>query len=168
MTYDVLASGIFGKFTGEFKSNTYIKKSLNQINWQFKSNWYRSLNQINCNSLNQMKYSVTKLKCLKKVLNCAWILLHFGSYNLVLFLLFNISLALFQCFIIPPVLCRSAPLFRGVSIVPAVSRCSGAVPLFRRCSIVQGLFCVPVFRRCSVVPQVFRVPSFRVPVFLVL
>ena len=50
----------------------------------------------------------------------------------VLFLLFIISLALLQCFVIPPVLYRSALLFRGVSIVPAVFRCSGVVPLFRR------------------------------------
>ena len=54
-------------------------------------------------------------------------------------------------------LCRSAPLFRGVSIVPAVSRCSGAVPLFHRsgavlCSGVPALFRRSAGVPCSVVP----------------
>ena len=59
-------------------------------------------------------------------------------------------MALFQCFVIPPVLYRSAPLFRvasivrGCSVIPVLFRhsvgvpCSGGVPSFRRC---------PVFRR---------------------
>ena len=64
----------------------------------------------------------------------------------VLFLLFIISLALFQCLVVPPVLYRSAPLFRGVSIVAAVFRCSNGVPLFQRCFIVPLVFHVPVFR----------------------
>ena len=35
MTYDVLASEIYGKFTGELKSNEYQKSSIsNQINWE--------------------------------------------------------------------------------------------------------------------------------------
>ena len=83
--------------------------------------------------------------------------------------------------------CSTVP-FRGVSIVLGVFRCSGGVPLFRRCSVVQRVFLVPVFhcsvfrccsvvqwvfrvpvfRWCSVVPRVFRIPSFCVPVFLVL
>ena len=62
----------------------------------------------------------------------------------VVFLLFIFSLALFQCFVIPPVLYRSAPLFCGVSIVPAVFHCSDGIPLFRRCSGVQRVFRVPV------------------------
>ena len=33
MAYDVLASRIYEKFTGEFTSNEY-QKSLNQINWE--------------------------------------------------------------------------------------------------------------------------------------
>ena len=53
----------------------------------------------------------------------------------VLFPQFIFSLALFQCFVIPPVLYRSAPLFRGVWIVPALLRCSGGVPLVERCSV---------------------------------
>ena len=80
----------------------------------------------------------------------------------VLFLLFIISLALFQCFVIPPVLYRSAPLFRGVSIVPVVFRCSGIVPSFSGCSM---------FRWCSVVPALFRrsagVPYSGAPGFIV-
>ena len=78
--------------------------------------------------------------------------------------------------------CSAVP-FRGVSIVLGVFRCSGGVPLFRRCSVVQRVFLVPVFhcsvfRCCSVVQWVFRVPVFRwcsvvprvfrVPEFLVL
>ena len=86
----------------------------------------------------------------------------------VLFLLFISSLALFQCFVIPPVLYLSAPLFRTVSIVPGLFRCSGGVQLFRFCSVVQWVFRV----LCSGGVPLFRlsagVPSFRVPVFLVL
>ena len=63
----------------------------------------------------------------------------------VLFLLFIFLLALFQCFVIPPVLYRSAPLFhsavfpsfRGCSVVPVVFRYSGVVPSFRGCSVFR-------------------------------
>ena len=61
-----------------------------------------------------------------------------------------------QCSIV--VLRSSIPRF---SIVPGVFRCSGGVPLFRRCFVVQRVFRVPVlFRRsagvsCSGVPVVF-------------
>ena len=48
VTYDVLARAIYGKFTGEFKSNVYQK----------------SLNQINCNSLNQM-INMESFRCLR-------------------------------------------------------------------------------------------------------
>ena len=65
-------------------------------------------------------------------------------------------MALFQCFVIPPVLYRSALLFSGVSIVLVVLRCSGGVPLFQRCSVLQRVFRVPVFRWCFVVPALFR------------
>ena len=78
------------------------------------------------------------------------------------------SLALFQCSVIAPVLHRSAPLFRGVSIVLAVFRCSGGVPLFRCCSVFPWVFRVSVFRWCSVVPVLFclsvGIPRFGVPV----
>ena len=80
-----------------------------------------------------------------------------------------------RCFVIPPVLYRSASPFRGVSIIPAVFRYSGGVPLCRRCFVVPRVFRFPVFRGCCVVPVVFRcfgvVSSFRgcsvfrVPVF---
>ena len=71
---------------------------------------------------------------------------------------------------------RSAPLFRGFSIVPAMLHLSGAVSLFWRCSIVQRVFHVPVFRWCFVVPVLFRrsagvpcsvVPCSGVPGFIV-
>ena len=69
----------------------------------------------------------------------AWMIEYRDDY-FVLFLLFIISLALFQCFVILPVLYRCAPLFCGVSIVPAVFRCSGGVPCFD---------IVPLFSGCS-------------------
>ena len=70
-----------------------------------------------------------------------------------------------RCFVIPPVLYRSASPFRGVSIVPAVFRYSGGVPLCRRCFVVPRVFRFPVFRGCCVVLLMFRcfgvVSSFR-------
>ena len=63
MTYDVLASGIYGKFTGEFKSNEYQKKFKSNKLRKFKSNGYRSLNQINSNSSDQM-ISMKRVRCL--------------------------------------------------------------------------------------------------------
>ena len=86
------------------------------------------------------------------------------------------SLALFQCSVNPPVLHCSAPLFHGVSIVLAVFRCSGGVPLFRCCSVFPWVFRVSVFRWCSVVPPLFHrsagvpcsiVPCSGVPGFIV-
>ena len=85
----------------------------------------------------------------------------------VLFLLFIISLALLQCFVIPPVLYRSALLFRGVSIVLVVFHCSGVVLSFSGCSMFWWCSIVPaLFRRsagvpCSVVPY-SGIPGFIV------
>ena len=64
----------------------------------------------------------------------------------VLFLLFIFSLVLFQCFVIPSVLYRSAPLFRRYF------DCSSVVPLFRWCSVVSGWFRSSASVPCSVVP----------------
>ena len=64
-------------------------------------------------------------------------------------------MALFQCFVIPPVLHHSALLFDDVSIVPEVFCCPGGVPLFWHCSVIQRVFHVPVFQQCSIAPALF-------------
>ena len=92
------------------------------------------------------------------------------------------SLALFQCFVILPVLYRSAPLFHAVLVVLAVFRCSDVVPSFRECSVFRQCSVVPafygysMFQWCSVVLALFRsstgvlssvVPCSGVPGFIV-
>ena len=77
----------------------------------------------------------------------------------VLFLLFIISLALFVMLMF----CYSASALSQCSAVPRCFDCSGSVPLFRCCSVVQRVFHVLVVFCCSGV-----VPLFRIPVFLVL
>ena len=64
MAYDVLASRIYEKFTGEFKSNEYQKKFKSNKLRKFKSNGYWSLNQINSISLDQM-ISMEGFRCLR-------------------------------------------------------------------------------------------------------
>ena len=70
--------------------------------------------------------------------------------------------------------CFNVPLFRQCSIV--VLRCSAVFPLFRWISVIPALFrrpvgvpCsgVPVVFRCSDVPRVFHVPFCGVPGFIV-
>ena len=82
--------------------------------------------------------------------------------------IFPHCLALFQCFVILPVLYRSAPLFcfvsivPGCSVVPVVFCYSAAVLSFSGCSVFWCSGGVPLF--CPFT----GVPCSVVPVFLVL